>query len=88
MRYPVNSIRWRLTLSYAAIALLAAFSLGLFLRSVLRNYYDEQEARYLQSNATRIGFIASRLQRGERCMQFMRGIRHKRTQRADHFLHA
>ena len=61
MRYPVNSIRWRLTLSYAAIALLAAFSLGLFLRSVLRNYYDEQEARYLQSNATRIGFIASRL---------------------------
>ncbi|HET9908721.1 MAG TPA: hypothetical protein VFQ23_18880, partial [Anaerolineales bacterium] len=57
----MNSIRWRLTLSYAAIALLAAFLLGLFLRSVLRTYYDEQEARYLEANATRIGFIASRL---------------------------
>ena len=61
MRYPVNSIRWRLTLSYAAIALLAALSLGLILRSVLRSYYDDQEAQYLQKNAAQIGFIASRL---------------------------
>lgn len=57
----LNSIRWRLMLSYAAIALLVAFSLGLVLRSVLRNYYTEQEERYLQSNATRIGFITARL---------------------------
>lgn len=56
-----DSIRWRLMLSYAAIALLAAFSLGLVLRSVLRGYYDRQETRYLQSRAIEIGSIASQL---------------------------
>jgi signal transduction histidine kinase len=56
-----NSIRWRLAFSYAAIALLAAFSLGLVLRSVLRSYYDTQEARYLQESAMRIGIITSQL---------------------------
>ncbi|HET9914116.1 MAG TPA: HAMP domain-containing sensor histidine kinase, partial [Anaerolineales bacterium] len=56
-----DSIRWRLTLSYAAIALLAAFSLGLVLRTVLRNYYDGQEANYLQSRALEIGSISSQL---------------------------
>ncbi len=59
--YHVNSIRWRLALSYAAIALLAAFSLGLVLRTVLRNYYDAQEARYLHESAIRIGAIAAQL---------------------------
>src|SRR5512138_2363191 len=57
----LNSIRWRLTLSYAAIALLAAFSLGLVLRTVLRSYYDRQEERYLQSRAIEISAIASQL---------------------------
>jgi signal transduction histidine kinase len=56
-----NSIRWRLTLSYAVIAWLAAFSLGLVLRTILRNYYDGQEARYLQRRALEIGSIASQL---------------------------
>lgn len=56
-----DSIRWRLTLSYAAIALLAAFSLGLVLRTILRSYYDRQEARYLQGRAIEIGSIASQL---------------------------
>ncbi len=56
-----DSIRWRLTLSYAAIALLAAFSLGLVLHTVLRNYYDRQEASYLQSRAFEIGSISSQL---------------------------
>ena len=56
-----NSIRWRLTLSYAAIALLAAFSLGLVLRTILRSYYDGQEAHYLQSRALEISSIASQL---------------------------
>jgi signal transduction histidine kinase len=55
------SIRWRLTLSYAAIALLAAFSLGLVLRTILRNYYDRQEAAYLHSRAIEISSIASQL---------------------------
>ena len=56
-----DSIRWRLTLSYAAIALLAAFSLGLVLRTVLRSYYDRQEITYLQTRAIEIGSIASQL---------------------------
>ena len=57
----LNSIRWRLTLSYAAIALLAAFSLGLVLRTILRNYYDRQETSYLQNRAIEISSIASQL---------------------------
>lgn len=56
-----NSIRWRLMLSYAAIALLAAFALGLVLRSILRDYYDRQEERYLRSRAIEISSIASQL---------------------------
>jgi signal transduction histidine kinase len=60
-----DSIRWRLTLSYAAIALLAAFSLGLVLRTILRNYYDGQETRYLQSRAIEISSIASQLLEAE-----------------------
>jgi signal transduction histidine kinase len=56
-----NSIRWRLAFSYAAIALLAAVSLGLVLYTALREYYDNQEARYLQESAMRIGIVASEL---------------------------
>jgi signal transduction histidine kinase len=56
-----ESIRWRLALSYAAIALLAAFSLGLVLRTVLRSYYDRQEVTYLRSRAIEISSIASQL---------------------------
>ena len=46
-----NSIRWRLPLSYAGIALLAALSLGLVLVATLRGYYTEQERHYLVMNA-------------------------------------
>jgi signal transduction histidine kinase len=56
-----DSIRWRLMLSYAAIALLAAFSLGVVLRTILRDYYDRQEATYLKTRAIEIGSIASQL---------------------------
>jgi signal transduction histidine kinase len=56
-----NSIRWRLAFSYAAIALLAAVSLGLVLYTALREYYDNQEARYLQESAMRVGIVASEL---------------------------
>ncbi|HSL43440.1 MAG TPA: HAMP domain-containing sensor histidine kinase [Anaerolineales bacterium] len=56
-----DSIRWRLMLSYAAIALLAAFSLGVALRTILRDYYDRQEATYLKTRAIEIGSIASQL---------------------------
>src|SRR6476659_6442590 len=47
-----NSIRWRLPLSYAVIALLAALSLGSVMLLVLRNYYANQEREYLYGNAT------------------------------------
>ncbi|MBL8079326.1 MAG: HAMP domain-containing histidine kinase [Anaerolineales bacterium] len=56
-----NSIRLRLAFSYAAIALLATVSLGLVLYTVLREYYDNQEARYLQESAMRVGIVASEL---------------------------
>ena len=56
-----ESIRCPLALSYAAIALLAAFSLGLVLHTVLRNYYDRQEVTYLRSRAIEISSIASQL---------------------------
>jgi signal transduction histidine kinase len=47
-----NSIRWRLPVSYAVIALLAALSLGSVMLLVLRNYYANQEREYLYGNAT------------------------------------
>jgi signal transduction histidine kinase len=47
-----NSIRWRLPLSYAVIALLSALSLGSMMLIVLRNYYTDQEREYLFGNAT------------------------------------
>jgi signal transduction histidine kinase len=47
-----NSIRWRLPISYAVIALLVAVSLGSMMLLVLRNYYANQEREYLYGNAT------------------------------------
>ena len=47
-----NSIRWRLPVSYAVIALLAALLLGSVMLLVLRNYYADQEREYLYGNAT------------------------------------
>ncbi|MSP11842.1 MAG: HAMP domain-containing histidine kinase [Chloroflexi bacterium] len=46
-----QSIRWRLPLSYAAIALLAALALGAVLLFTLRNYYLQRELDYLRANA-------------------------------------
>src|SRR5512140_1389190 len=46
-----KSIRWRLTLSYAAIALLAAAALGAVLLTTVRDYYQQREQAYLLSNA-------------------------------------
>ena len=56
-----KSVRWRLPLSYAAIALLAALALGLVLLITLRGYYRQQELDYLTSNARAIGGTTSRL---------------------------
>lgn len=47
----IHSIRWRLPLSYAAIALLAALSLGSVMLLVLNRYYSDLERDYLTGNA-------------------------------------
>ena len=50
-----RSIRWRLPLSYAAVATLGVLALGLVLFLTLRQYYRGQELDYLKSNAAAIG---------------------------------
>lgn len=50
-----RSIRWRLPLTYAAIALIAALALGAVLLITLRDYYAREETAYLRSNARAIG---------------------------------
>ena len=47
----LKSIRWRLPLSYAAIALLAALALGSVMLLVLNDYYTRQEHENLLGNA-------------------------------------
>jgi signal transduction histidine kinase len=54
MKIPV-SIRWRLPLTYAAIALLTVVSLGIVLLTTLRTYYSQRELDYLNRNANAIG---------------------------------
>ncbi len=46
-----HSIRWRLPLSYAAIALVTTLVLGAMLLTILRGYYLQQELDYLTGNA-------------------------------------
>ena len=50
-----KSIRWQLSLSYAAIALLAALALGAVLVSILLSYYSQLEVAYLRGNAKASG---------------------------------
>lgn len=50
-----RSVRWRLPLSYAAIALLAALVLGGVLVAVLQDYYDQFEVDYLRRQVLAIG---------------------------------
>ena len=47
----LRSIRWRLPLSYALIALLAALALGTVLVTVLRDHYGQREQQYLEGHA-------------------------------------
>lgn len=56
-----TSLRWRLLLSYAAIALLAALALGLVLLTTLRSYYQQQELAYLNDNAQGLGAELARM---------------------------
>lgn len=56
-----SSIRWRLPLSYAATALLAALLLGAILLLGLRGYYSRREADYLRNNASAVASNVSLL---------------------------
>ncbi|HWQ46292.1 MAG TPA: HAMP domain-containing sensor histidine kinase [Longilinea sp.] len=47
----LSSLRWRLPISYAAIALITALVLGGILLLTLRDYYREQERTYLMNGA-------------------------------------
>jgi signal transduction histidine kinase len=55
-RVMFRSIRRRLPLSYAAIALLAALALGAVLLLTLRGYYQRVERDFLRSNGQAIAF--------------------------------
>jgi signal transduction histidine kinase len=54
-----KSIRTRLALSFAGIALVAALALGAVLLTILRDYYSNQELNYLHINAQSVGTVLS-----------------------------
>lgn len=56
-----RSIRWRLPLSYAGIALLAVLALGGVLLITLRNYYEQRERTYLENNGRVIGIVLEQM---------------------------
>lgn len=59
-----KSIRWRLPLTHAGIALLAALALGAVLWTTLRAYYQRQESDYLETSAKAITPYAALLLEG------------------------
>ncbi len=50
----LKSIRWKLPLTYAGIALITALVLGGTLLLIVRRYYQVQELNYLGKNAVAI----------------------------------
>lgn len=59
-----NSIRSRLALSFAAIALVAAVVLGAVLLVILQSYYSNQELDYMRGNAKFIGGFVTEMTGG------------------------
>ena len=57
----LRSIRTRLAMSFAGIALVAALALGAVLLVILGNYYSNQEIDYMRTNAKAIGGLVSAL---------------------------
>ena len=60
-----KSIRWRLPLSYAGIALLATLALGGAMLAILRVYYLEQEVAFLDGNAQNLSAIIADLEQND-----------------------
>ncbi len=56
-----SSIRWRLALSFATIALLAALALGAILAAILMSSYSARERSYLAGNAAAISSTVTQL---------------------------
>lgn len=56
-----HSMRTRLPLSYAAIALVTAVAVGAVLLITLRNYYAERELDRMNRGASAIGFLVERM---------------------------
>jgi signal transduction histidine kinase len=56
-----QSIRVRLALSFAAIAVFVVFTLGVVLLAILTNYYSNQEQAYLRSNVTVISLAVGHM---------------------------
>lgn len=52
-----KSLRWRLPISYAGIALITALALGFVLVATLRSYYGQRELDYLRGNARAISEV-------------------------------
>src|SRR6266542_1951488 len=61
----LKSIRSRLALSFAGIALIAALALGAVLLAILRNYYSNQELDYLIGNARAVSIVVSKMIGGQ-----------------------
>lgn len=57
----LQSIRWRLPLSFAGIAFLAALVLGVVLLTTLRGYYAVHELDHLNNNARVIGDVIAQM---------------------------
>src|SRR5690606_35645562 len=60
-----QSIRWKLPLTYAAIAALAAACLGVALLMTLGSYYMERERLHLENNALAVSRLVQRFQTNE-----------------------
>jgi signal transduction histidine kinase len=60
-----QSIRVRLALSFAAIAVFAVFTLGVVLLAILTNYYANQEQHYLRSNVGAISMAVGHMMSSE-----------------------
>ncbi len=63
---PPKSIRWRLPLSYATIALLATLALGAVLITTLRGYYAQREHDNLLNNAQMVSDVVGSMYDRER----------------------
>lgn len=60
-----QSIRVRLALSFAAIAVFAVFTLGVVLLVILTNYYSNQEQNYLRGNVEVISMAVGHMMSSE-----------------------